>query len=92
MTDAEVEALLSFLKASDQSISCGYCSIPRLKSLDLMPLSNQLKAWKAEPKNSIFIYHAKRAVPAQQQSLHRKVDFYWVKNERAQIGLVVENY
>ncbi|CAF3328118.1 unnamed protein product [Rotaria socialis] len=92
MTDAEVEALLSFLKASDQSISCGYCSIPRLKSLDLMPLSNQLKVWKAEPKNNIFIYHAKRAVPAQQQSLHRKVDFYWVKNERAQIGLVVENY
>ncbi|CAF0721845.1 unnamed protein product [Rotaria sp. Silwood1] len=92
MTDAELEALLTFLNASDQSITCSYCSIPRLKSLDIMPLSKRLKAWKAEPKNNIFIYHAKRALPSQQQSLHRKVDFLWVKNEQAQIGLVVENY
>ncbi|CAF2358097.1 unnamed protein product [Rotaria sp. Silwood2] len=92
MTDAELEALLTFLNASDQSITCSYCSIPRLKSLDIMPLSNRLKAWKAEPKSNIFIYHAKRALPIQQQSLHRKVDFLWVKNEQAQIGLVVENY
>ncbi|CAF0754356.1 unnamed protein product [Rotaria sordida] len=92
MTDAELEALLTFLNASDQSISCSYCSIPRLKSLDIMPLSNRLKAWKAEPKNNIFIYHAKRSLPSQQQSLHRKVDFLWVKNEQAQIRLVVENY
>lgn len=31
MTDAELEALLTFLNASDQSIVCSYCSIPRLK-------------------------------------------------------------
>jgi hypothetical protein len=43
------------------------------RSLDLIPLSDRLKAWKAEPKSNIFIYHAKRALPSQQQSLHRKV-------------------
>lgn len=31
MTDAELEALLTFLNVSDQTIPCSYCSIPRLK-------------------------------------------------------------
>jgi len=73
MTDDELVAVLSFLNTSEESIACSYCSIPRLKSLDILPLSNRLKAWKGEPKSSIFIYHAKRPLPSQQQSLHRKV-------------------
>ncbi|CAF4348116.1 unnamed protein product, partial [Adineta steineri] len=92
MTDDELKQLLTFLNGSSQSIACSYCSIPRLKSLDLLPLSDRLKAWKAEPKNSPFLYHAKRALPNQQQSLHRKVDFLWIKNQQVQIALVVENY
>jgi hypothetical protein len=31
MSDEELEALLTFLNASEQSIACSYCSIPRLK-------------------------------------------------------------
>jgi hypothetical protein len=91
MADDELKLLLTFLNASDQTVTCAYCSIPRLRyildlhftyhvnfflvnrSLDLIPLSDRLKVWKAEPKSNIFIYHAKRPLPSQQQSLHRKV-------------------
>ena len=84
------------------------------RSLELLPLSSRLKAWKAEPKDDIFIYHRVKPLPIQHQSLHRKVgrinlsnipstllknispsiipDFFWVKNEQAQIVLEVENY
>lgn len=84
------------------------------RSLELLPLSSRLKAWKAEPKDEIFIYHRVKPLPIQHQSLHRKVgrihplnisstwsknisssillDFFWVKNEQAQIVLEVENY
>ncbi len=31
MTDLELKALLTFLNASEESIACSYCSIPRLK-------------------------------------------------------------
>lgn len=31
MTDPELEALLTFLNASEDLIACSYCCIPRLK-------------------------------------------------------------
>ena len=92
MTDAELEALLTFLNASDQSIVCSYCSIPRLKyfcfsinnkklykkktfhrTLDILPLSNRLKAYKAEPKGGLFIYRPedKSKSLSKHQSLQR---------------------
>ncbi|CAF0978718.1 unnamed protein product [Adineta ricciae] len=92
MTDEELKQLLTFLNGSDQSITCSYCSIPRLKSLDLLPPSDRLKAWKTEAEGALFIYRPKVIVSSQHQPLHRKVDFFWVKNEEAQIALVVENY
>ncbi len=92
MSNTELEALITFLNASEQSIACSYCSIPRLRlnlsfifsfldlifilfdrSLDLLPLSNRLKAWKVEPKDDIFIYHRIKPIPNQHQSLQRKV-------------------
>jgi hypothetical protein len=88
MTDTELEALLTFLNASEESIACSYCSIPRLKSLDIIPLSNHLKAWKGEPKSTIFIYHAKRPVPSQQQSLHRKVGMTYKEKKKLLFCLI----
>ncbi|CAF4430880.1 unnamed protein product, partial [Adineta steineri] len=73
MTDDELKQLLTFLNGSSQSIACSYCSIPRLKSLDLLPLSDRLKAWKAEPKKLRFIVYQKFDLPKQHQSLRRKV-------------------
>ncbi|CAF4047386.1 unnamed protein product, partial [Adineta steineri] len=92
MTDDELKQLLTFLNGSSQSIACSYRSIPRLKSLDLLPLSDRLKACKAEPENSPFFVHQKHDLPKQHQSLRRKVDFLWIKNQQVQIALVVENY
>ncbi len=43
------------------------------RSLNLLPLSKCLTAWKADPKDRIFIYHRKLTSSRQQQSLHRKV-------------------
>ncbi|UJR26188.1 hypothetical protein I4U23_007531 [Adineta vaga] len=91
MTDEELKQLITFLNGSDHAIACSYCSIPRLKSLDLIPLSDHLKVWKTD-SDRLFIYRPKVVVSNQHQSLHRRVDFFWVKNERVQIALVVENY